>query len=145
MIRFVIFSLFILSFTVAVAAQSGRKITTPEPTPAPQVKDENADFSESKPLPKRSVTPFPSLKNASKNETKTQTQTKTNEAEVLSDSEDEAVKIETNLITIPVSVFDRNGLYIPNLYKDNFQIFEDGVEQQIEFFATTENPFTVVL
>lgn len=143
--RFVIYSLFILTFTVAVAAQSGRKITTPVPTPAPQNKDDNTGFSESKPLPKRSVSPFPTLKNTSKNESKIQTQTQSKEAEVLSDSEDEAVKVETNLITIPVSVFDRNGLYVANLFKDNFQIFEDGVEQQIEFFATTENPFTVVL
>lgn len=148
--RFVIFSLCILSFSAAAAAQSGRRITaqpTPEATISQKSTDENAGYSESKPLPKRSVSPFPSLKNASKNESKTQTksQTKTNEAEVLSDSEDEAVTVETNLITIPVSVFDRNGLYIPSLLKDNFQIFEDGVEQQIEFFATTENPFTVVL
>jgi Ca-activated chloride channel family protein len=148
--RFVIFSLCILSFSAAAAAQSGRRITaqpTPEATISQKSTDENAGYSESRPLPKRSVSPFPSLKNASKNESKTQTksQTKTNEAEVLSDSEDEAVTVETNLITIPVSVFDRNGLYIPSLLKDNFQIFEDGVEQQIEFFATTENPFTVVL
>lgn len=146
--RFVIFSLFILSFPVAVSAQSGRKITaqpTPDAVLSQKSSTDNTGYSESKPLPKRSVSPFPTLRNASKNETKTQTQTKSNEAEVLSDSEDEAVTVETNLITIPVSVFDRNGLYIPNLYKDNFQIFEDGVEQQIEFFATTENPFTVVL
>jgi VWFA-related protein len=88
------------------------------------------------------------LRNASKNTSKNTSKTPPNapqSAEVLSDSEDEAIKVETNLITIPVSVFDRNGLYIPDLGKDNFKIFEDGVEQPIEFFATTENPFTVVL
>ena len=133
--RFVIFSLFLLSFSVAVSAQSGRRITaqpTPEATISRQDKDENVGYSESKPLPKRSVSPFPTLRGVTKNESKTQpTQTQTKEAEVLSDSEDEAVTVETNLITIPVSVFDRNGLYIPSLLKDNFQIFEDGVEQQI--------------
>ncbi len=146
--RFVIFSLFLLSFSLVVSAQSGRRITaqpTPDAALSSKDKDENAGYSESRPLPKRSISPFPTLKNASKNESKPQAKTKTSEAEVLSDSEDEAVKVETNLITIPVSVFDRNGLYIPSLLKDNFQIFEDGVEQQIEFFATTENPFTVVL
>ncbi len=49
------------------------------------------------------------------------------------------------MITIPVSVFDRNGVYIPSLEQSNFKIFEDGREQEIAYFATTEKPFTVVL
>lgn len=91
------------------------------------------------------MTPFPNLKNIPDNDVKKQNPTAAQQPEVLSDSEDEPIKVETNLITIPVSVFDRNGLYIPNLSKESFQIFEDGAEQQIEFFSTTENPFTVVL
>jgi Ca-activated chloride channel family protein len=146
--RFIVFSIFVLSFSVAVFAQSGRKIT-PAPTPDPSISQRNKEdtigYSESKPLPKRSVSPFPSLKNVSRSDPKAQTPAQTKDAEILSDSEDDVVKVETNLISIPVSVFDRNGLYIPNLSKENFQIFEDGVEQPIEFFATTENPFTVVL
>jgi Ca-activated chloride channel family protein len=146
--KFVVFSLFVLSFSAAASAQSGRKIA-PAPTPnqtIPEQKgDANPGYSESKPLPKRAALSFPSLKNFPNNGSKTQPATPAKPAEVLSDSEDEAVKIETNLITIPVSVFDRNGLYIPNLAKENFEIFEDGKPQQIEFFATTDNPFTVVL
>ena len=142
----IIFSLVVLSFSVPASAQSGRKIAA-QPTPdAPTGKsDESAGYSESKPLPRRSLRPLPSIRNVPDSERKPLPPSPTKEAEVLSDSEDEAVKVETNLITIPVSVFDRNGLYIPNLSKENFQIFEDGVEQPIEFFATTENPFTVVL
>ncbi len=146
--RFVIFSLFVLSFSAVCFAQSGRKIApkpTPDQTIAQQNKNENEGFSESKPMPKRSVSPFPGLKNIPKTDSKTQPQTQTKDAEILSDSEDDVVRVETNLVTIPVSVFDRNGLYIPDLYKDNFKIFEDGKEQPIEFFATTENPFTVVI
>ncbi len=148
MSKFVLFSFFILSFSLVNFAQSGRKIT-PVPTPNQTISqkepqnDEETGYSESKPMPKRAVLPLPSLRNIPKTDSKTQTQNK--DGEVLSDSEDEVVKVETNLITIPVSVFDRNGLYIPNLDKDNFKIFEDGKEQQIEYFATTENPFTVVL
>lgn len=146
--RFILFSLFVVCFSLTVFAQSGRKIT-PQPTPdqtiSQQNKDENTGYSESKPLPKRSVLPLPSLRNVPKNDSKTNSQTAQKDAETVSDAEDETIKIETNLITIPVSVFDRNGLYIPNLSKENFKIFEDGVEQQIEYFATTEQPFTVVL
>jgi VWFA-related protein len=61
------------------------------------------------------------------------------------DDGDDLLKVETNLVTIPVSVFDRYGLYVPNLKKEDFKIFEDGKEQQIEYFGTSEKPFTVIL
>ncbi len=59
--------------------------------------------------------------------------------------EGDIVRIETTLVTIPVSVMDRDGKYIPNLRKEDFRIWEDGVEQQVAYFASTEKPFTVVL
>src|SRR6185295_1095056 len=57
----------------------------------------------------------------------------------------EVLRVETNLITIPVSVYDRNGLYIPGLRQQEFKIFEDGVEQDIAYFGTQDKPFTVAL
>lgn len=59
--------------------------------------------------------------------------------------EEGVVTIETNLITTPVSVLDRNGRFIPNLKKKDFKIFEDGIPQTIELFQSSEMPFTVVL
>jgi Ca-activated chloride channel family protein len=59
--------------------------------------------------------------------------------------EDEVVRVETTLVTIPVSVTDRQGRYIPDLTKEEFRVFEDGVEQEVAYFASTEKPFTVVL
>ncbi len=55
------------------------------------------------------------------------------------------IRVNTALVTIPVSVMDRDGKYIPNLRKENFRIWDDGVEQQVAYFASTEQPFTVVL
>jgi VWFA-related protein len=40
---------------------------------------------------------------------------------------------------------DRDGKFIPNLRKENFRIWENGVEQQVAYFASTEKPFTVAL
>ena len=57
----------------------------------------------------------------------------------------DVVSISTTLVTIPVSVMDRNGRYVPNLRKEDFRIWDDGVEQQVAYFASTEQPFTVVL
>lgn len=59
--------------------------------------------------------------------------------------EGDVVKVETTLISIPVSVMDRDGKYIPNLTKDDFHVWEDGVEQRVAYFASTEKPFTVAL
>ena len=57
----------------------------------------------------------------------------------------ETLKIETDLVMVPVIATDRNGLYIPDLIKNDFSISEDGVPQEIAFFATISVPFHVVL
>src|SRR5262245_52945974 len=37
------------------------------------------------------------------------------------------IKMDTTLVTIPVSVIDRAGRYVPRLTKQDFHIYEDGV------------------
>ena len=59
--------------------------------------------------------------------------------------ENDVVRVSTNLITVPAEVIDRNGRYIGNLRKEDFRIFENGVEQQLSYFAAVEQPFTVAL
>lgn len=79
-------------------------------------------------------------------DTKTPTsvsQTKT-EAPAIEEDND-IIKIETNLVTFPVSVVDRDGRFISGLRKEDFQIFENGVEQKVDSFASVEQPFTVIL
>ena len=57
----------------------------------------------------------------------------------------DVVRIDTNLVTVPVSVVDRDGRYIADLQKEDFHLAEDGVEQEIAYFGSIEKPFTVVL
>ncbi len=57
----------------------------------------------------------------------------------------DVVRVNTTLVTIPVSVMDRSGRYVPNLNKEDFRIWEDGVEQQVAFFSSVDKPFSVVL
>jgi Ca-activated chloride channel homolog len=57
----------------------------------------------------------------------------------------DVIKVNTTLVTLPVSVTDRNGRYIPNLTKQDFRLWEDGVEQQVAFFSSVDKPFSVVL
>ncbi|HEX8649608.1 MAG TPA: VWA domain-containing protein [Pyrinomonadaceae bacterium] len=57
----------------------------------------------------------------------------------------DVIRVDTTLVTIPVTVMDRNGKFIPNMRQQDFHIYEDGVEQQIAYFASVEKPFTVAL
>jgi VWFA-related protein len=74
-----------------------------------------------------------------------QTQNQNTNSEDTIAADDEIIKIETNLVTMPVSVLDRNGRFISGLRQQDFQIFENNAEQKIEYFASVEQPFTVVL
>jgi Ca-activated chloride channel homolog len=49
------------------------------------------------------------------------------------------------LVTIPVAVSDREGRYIAGLKKDDFTVYQNGVEQDIDFFSTDSEPLTVAL
>lgn len=57
----------------------------------------------------------------------------------------ETVKIDTDLVTVPLSATDRSGMYITDLRKEEFTITEDDVAQKIEFFGKVAAPFHVVL
>jgi len=59
--------------------------------------------------------------------------------------EGDIVRVNTNLVTVPVSVLDRQGRFIPNLKREDFSIFENGVEQSVAYFEPSEKPFTVAL
>lgn len=59
--------------------------------------------------------------------------------------EGDVLRIDTTLVAVPFSVKDRNGRYVPDLRRQDFRVFEEGVEQKITYFATVEQPFTVVL
>ncbi|CAN5532950.1 hypothetical protein BH10ACI1_BH10ACI1_16310 [soil metagenome] len=144
--KFAVTWLILISFSMIVFGQSGRRVQ-PTPTPTPEKKQtDETSYSESKPVVKSSNRIVPNIRGGNPTQTQnTQTQNKTETNETLNDSEDEVIKVETNLITIPVSVFDRNGLYIPNLKQEDFKIFENGKEQEVAYFGTSEKPFTVVL
>lgn len=61
------------------------------------------------------------------------------------DQQGEPIKFDTDLVTVPVIASDRADVYVPDLTKEEFSIYEDGVKQEIEFFAAVRTPFNVVL
>jgi len=55
------------------------------------------------------------------------------------------ISVQVNLVVLHVSVLDRKGLPISGLGKENFQIFEQGVQQQVKQFSNDDVPVTVGL
>ena len=57
----------------------------------------------------------------------------------------DVVRVETQLVTVPTVVTDRNGRPVAGLRAENFVVFEDGKTQRVTNFATTEAPFEIAL
>lgn len=59
--------------------------------------------------------------------------------------DNDVLKVETALVTIPVSAVDRKGNFLIDLRQQDFEVFENGKKQEIAYFAASEQPITVVL
>ena len=96
-------------------------------------------FSQSK--PSQTPPPVPKLKPVNQNPDK-------KPAEAASGQEidpDDVIRINTTLVNAPVLVIGRDGKFVPNLHREDFQIFEDGIQQEVAYFAPVEKPFTVAI
>lgn len=112
----------LLALAASIAAQAGRNRPT---TAQPQKKVE------------KPVNPPAAEQNKEERE---------EEPESAADQQEmETVRVETNLVTVPVIVSDRDDRYITDLKQEDFTVYEDGVKQEVTFFETVTAPFNVVL
>jgi VWFA-related protein len=58
---------------------------------------------------------------------------------------DSVIRVDTNLVTVPVRISDKNGRPITDIKQSEFRIIENGVEQEVAYFQNIEQPFTVAL
>jgi VWFA-related protein len=58
---------------------------------------------------------------------------------------DYSIQVSVPLVQVPVMVTTKDGQFISTLKKDNFRVFEDGVQQSISNFNVAEAPITAVL
>jgi len=114
-------------FLTAFASFSFSQSASPTP---PQIRNDSTN-SNDKP---------PALKDQS---VKPSDQTKSKPPVV--NEEDQIITVDTDLVTTPVSVLDRNGRFIAGLKQRDFKLFENDVPQKITYFQSEEQPFTVVL
>lgn len=115
-----------VSLTRAGSQRGVRRVPTnsqPTPKPTPRVTPE--------PEPKATVEPSPDYE--------------PNDDPKGDQQDVESLKTDTNLVTVPVIAVTRDGMYIPDLRQEEFNVAEDGQQQQIAFFAAVSAPFHVVL
>ena len=55
------------------------------------------------------------------------------------------LRVYTTLVLIPVSVTDAQNRFVLGLQKEDFQLFEDGVKQEIAHFSNEDAPLSVGL
>ena len=53
-------------------------------------------------------------------------------------SEDDVIRVDTNLVTLPVKVSDHDKIVF-GLRREQFQVFENGIEQEIAYFEAPDN------
>jgi VWFA-related protein len=58
---------------------------------------------------------------------------------------DYSIQVNVPLVQVPVMVTTKDGQFISSLQKDNFRVFEDGVQQTISNFSVSDAPITAVL
>ncbi len=59
--------------------------------------------------------------------------------------DDDEILVDSSVVLVNASIKDASGRNAGGLRKDQFKIFEDGVEQRIEYFSAEETPFAAVI
>ena len=121
--RTILSLILLLSVCFTLQGQSGRKRTDPKPDNKPDNKSQPSKTAETN--------------EGIVNESRISPEGETVEGDV--------IRVDTSLVTVPVTVLDRNGRYVPMMRRESFRVFENGLEQKIAYFATTDSPFSVVL
>lgn len=58
---------------------------------------------------------------------------------------DEPINVDSSIVVINATITDREGRPVRGLVQSQFKVFEDGKEQQIDFFQAEETPFAAVI
>jgi len=59
--------------------------------------------------------------------------------------DDDEILIDSSVVIVNASIKNANGRNAGGLKQDQFKIFEDGVEQRIEYFSAEDTPFAAVI
>jgi VWFA-related protein len=57
----------------------------------------------------------------------------------------QTIRLQVEMVSLPVVVTTREGKRVLDLKKEDFQVFEDGIQQEIAGFGQTDEPVSVLL
>ena len=56
------------------------------------------------------------------------------------ESAEDVIRVDTDLVVLRAAVTDKQGHAVTGLGREDFKVYEDGVEQQVGFFSAEESP-----
>ena len=116
------FTLTTFALVTSLSLPAGAQNPTIPPPPAPPVTSSTGPTSNSNSLPRSS----------------------SNSNDQAQDQSVETLKVNVEVVQLFFNVKDKHGALIPNLNKDNFDLFEDGQAQTIKYFkAESDLPLTL--
>ena len=57
----------------------------------------------------------------------------------------QTIRVAVEMVSLPVVVTTKDGRRVTDMNKEDFQVYEDGVPQEIAGFSATDEPISVVL
>jgi Ca-activated chloride channel family protein len=57
----------------------------------------------------------------------------------------QTIKVDVDLVLVNASVSDSQGRMVTGLRQENFRLWEDKVEQKVEYFSTEDSPVSIGL
>ena len=64
---------------------------------------------------------------------------------VVRGQDDEVVSVDSSIVLMNATILDSQRRHVPGLTQKQFSVFENGVEQEITFFAAESTPFAAVI
>ena len=59
--------------------------------------------------------------------------------------DDDVVTVDSSIVVVNATITDASGNHVSGIKQNQFSLFENGVEQEISFFAAEETPFAAVI
>jgi Ca-activated chloride channel family protein len=59
--------------------------------------------------------------------------------------DDDVISVESTTVVLNATIADGKGRHVAGLKGEQFKVFEDGVEQAVDFFAAEETPFAAAI
>jgi len=60
-------------------------------------------------------------------------------------TEDEVLTVDSSTVLLNATILDNSGKSVTGLKREQFSVFENGVQQQISYFSAAETPFAAVI